>query len=118
MRDTELYDGILGLTPPWEVEAVNHLLASLLLPREILESEITSALGAAKSERTEGRLGYRRAYDPRLLVTRVGTIELRVSQDRQGRFSTQLWWSGFMESINCTTNPAVSSMFAAPRREC
>jgi len=61
------------------------------LLQEVLEAEMSDAIGAAKSERTEGRQGYRSGYYPRQLVTRVGTMELRVPQDRQGRFSTQLF---------------------------
>jgi transposase-like protein len=61
------------------------------LLQEVLEQEMSDSLGAAKSERTEGRQGYRSGYYPRQLVTRVGTMELRVPQDRQGRFSTQLF---------------------------
>ena len=34
---------------------------------------------------------YRSGYYVRNLVTRVGKLELRVPQDRQGRFSTQLF---------------------------
>ena len=49
------------------------------------------AVGAARGERTESRLGYRSGYYTRTLVTRVGKLELRVPQDRQGRFSTQLF---------------------------
>jgi putative transposase len=56
-----------------------------------LEAEMTAALGAEKSERTEARLGYRSGYYGRSLITRVGTLELRVPQDRQGRFSTELF---------------------------
>jgi len=56
-----------------------------------LEAEMTEAVGAAKSERTERRLGYRSGYYERSLVTRVGTLELRVPQDRAGRFSTELF---------------------------
>src|SRR5579885_2288052 len=52
---------------------------------------MTEAVGAAKNERTEGRLGYRSGYYTRGLVTRLGKIELRVPQDRQGRFSTELF---------------------------
>jgi transposase-like protein len=37
------------------------------------------------------RLGYRSGYDTRTLVTRVGKLELRVPQDRDGRFSTELF---------------------------
>ena len=56
-----------------------------------LEAEMTAALGAAKGERAEARLGYRSGYYRRSLVTRVGTLELRVPQDRDGLFSTQLF---------------------------
>jgi putative transposase len=36
------------------------------------------------------RLSYRSGYYSRSLITRVGTLELRVPQDRMGRFSTEL----------------------------
>jgi putative transposase len=61
------------------------------VPQEALEAEMSNALGAAKSERTTGRLGYRSGYYGRTLVTRVGKLELRVPQDREGRFSTELF---------------------------
>lgn len=56
-----------------------------------LEAEMTAALGAEKGERTEARLGYRSGYYARSLTTRVGVLELRVPQDRDGRFSTRLF---------------------------
>jgi putative transposase len=56
-----------------------------------LEAEMSAALGAEKGERTAERLGYRSGYYGRSLITRVGTLELRVPQDRQGRFSTELF---------------------------
>ena len=56
-----------------------------------LEAEMTAALGAEKGARSAGRLGYRSGYYSRSLITRVGTLELRVPQDRQGRFSTELF---------------------------
>jgi putative transposase len=59
--------------------------------QEFLEAEMNDALGATKGERTEGRLGYRSGYYPRKFITRVGTMELRVPQDRQGRFSTEIF---------------------------
>jgi putative transposase len=59
--------------------------------QEVLEAEMTDALGAEKSERTPTRLGYRAGYYTRTLVTRVGKLELRVPQDRDGRFSTELF---------------------------
>ena len=57
----------------------------------ILEVEMEECLQAGKHERTEGRLGYRSGYYRRGLVTRVGTIVLRVPQDRAGQFSTQVF---------------------------
>jgi transposase-like protein len=59
--------------------------------QQVLEAEMNEALGAGKGERTESRLGYRSGYYVRSLVTRVGKLELRVPQDRQGRFCTQLF---------------------------
>ena len=56
-----------------------------------LEAEMTASLGAEKGERTSGRLGYRSGYYTRSLITRVGTLELRVPQDRDGLFSTRLF---------------------------
>jgi putative transposase len=59
--------------------------------QEVLEAEMADALGAAKGERTGARLGYRSGYYGRTLITRVGKLELRVPQDRDGRFSTELF---------------------------
>jgi transposase-like protein len=59
--------------------------------QEVLEAEMTAALGAEKGERTDGRVGYRSGYYGRTLITRVGKLELRVPQDREGRFSTELF---------------------------
>jgi putative transposase len=59
--------------------------------QEVLEAEMNDALGAQKGERTGERLGYRSGYYPRTLITRVGKLELRVPQDRQGRFSTEVF---------------------------
>ena len=57
----------------------------------VLEAEMSEAIGAEKGERTAERLAYRSGYYRRSLVTRVGTLELRVPQDRAGRFSTALF---------------------------
>src|SRR5215467_7607635 len=59
--------------------------------QEVLEGEMTEALGAEKGERTAGRQGYRSGYYDRTLITRIGKLELRVPQDRAGRFSTELF---------------------------
>lgn len=59
--------------------------------QEMLEAEMSDALQAEKGERTASRLGYRSGYYTRTLITRVGKLELRVPQDRDGRFSTELF---------------------------
>lgn len=70
-------------------DGLKELLREVL--QEVLEQEMTDALGAGKGERTAGRLGYRSGYYGRSLVTRVGKLELRIPQDRQGQFSTQIF---------------------------
>src|SRR5215467_9176198 len=59
--------------------------------QEVLEAEMTEALGAEKVERASGRQGYRSGYYGRTLITRVGKLDLRVPQDRAGRFSTEVF---------------------------
>jgi putative transposase len=57
----------------------------------ILELEMEECLQAGKHERSDQRLGYRSGYYRRRLITRVGTMVLRVPQDRAGHFSTQVF---------------------------
>lgn len=75
------------------VEQDKDLLKSLVREavQQVLETEMTEALGATKGERTGARRGYRSGYYERSLVTRVGTLELRVPQDRDGHFSTEVF---------------------------
>src|ERR1700730_1106652 len=59
--------------------------------QEVLEAEMDEAIGARKSERTPERTSYRSGYYSRVLVTRVGKLELEVPQDRKGHFSTEVF---------------------------
>jgi len=59
--------------------------------QQVMEAEMEEVLGAEKGERTASRVGYRSGYYGRTLVTRVGKLELRVPQDRQGRFRTEIF---------------------------
>jgi putative transposase len=59
--------------------------------QQILEAEMDETLGAGKSERTANRRGYRSGHYQRTLITRVGKLELRVPQDRQGHFRTEVF---------------------------
>ncbi len=86
-----------GIVRLGDVKALLAADADFLRPlvqavlQELLEAEMTEALAAGKGERTPDRLGYRSGYYGRTLVTRVGKLELRVPQDRHGRFSTGLF---------------------------
>lgn len=80
--DAELVKGLLAA----QDDFLRPLVQAVV--QEVMEAEMTETLGAGKSERTGQRAGYRSGYYERKLVTRVGTLELRVPQDRQGRFST------------------------------
>ena len=70
-------------------DVVRELFREVL--QEVLEAEMTETLQAKPGERTAERQGLRSGYYSRTLITRVGKLELRVPQDRQGRFSTQLF---------------------------
>ncbi|MDZ7838938.1 MAG: IS256 family transposase [Actinomycetota bacterium] len=59
--------------------------------QNLLEEEMEDHLGAKKYERTYQRSGHRNGYKPRMLKTRVGTLNLLVPQDRDGNFSTDLF---------------------------
>jgi putative transposase len=59
--------------------------------QQVLEAEMDEAVGAEKGERTSNRQGYRSGHYGRTLVTRVGKLELRIPQDRQGRFRTEIF---------------------------
>ncbi|NMG17858.1 IS256 family transposase [Aromatoleum bremense] len=58
---------------------------------QILEAQVTEALGAERHERTEERAGYRNGTRARTLYTRVGPVTLLVPQTRDGSFSTEIF---------------------------
>jgi len=70
-------------------EALAGLVEQIV--QQVLEAQVTDYLHAQPYERTTERQGYRNGFKPRRLTTRVGTLELRVPQVRQGEFSTDLF---------------------------
>ena len=91
MTNKQARPGVVGLKALQERDSdyLRTMVQSIV--QATLEAEMTEAVGAAKGERIETRLSYRSGYYQRSLVTRVGTLELRVPQDRAGRFSTALF---------------------------
>ena len=72
-----------------DVDFIKNLVQNFL--QQYLETEITEFLQAAPYERVTQRKGHRNGYKPRLLRTRVGTLNLLVPKDREGRFQTSLF---------------------------
>jgi transposase-like protein len=57
-----------------------------LIAQELIEREVSEAIGAARYERTEGRLTHRNGSRTRLLSTKAGDVELRIPKLREGSF--------------------------------
>ena len=91
MTERKSKTGTVGVKALLEGEEafIRTVVRSVL--QEILEAEMIEAVGAGKGERTPTRLGDRSGYYDRTLMTRVGKLEPRVPQDRDGRFSTELF---------------------------
>lgn len=68
---------------------VAALLESVL--NQILQAQATEQLKAEPYERSDERQGYRNGTRPHQLITRVGTITLRVPRFRNGQFSTEMF---------------------------
>src|SRR6478752_694455 len=90
VKDIEAIDGaVVDAVALDNPDFLRHLVQRML--QQFLEAEMAVHLGADHYERSETRRGYRNGYRPRQLHTRVGTLTLRVPQDREGTFSTELF---------------------------
>lgn len=70
-------------------DALRAMLAQLM--QAAIQDEFHRFLGAGRWERTGERRGWRNGSQRRRLHTRVGTIELRIPKDREGRFQPSLF---------------------------
>jgi transposase-like protein len=59
--------------------------------QKVLDIQFTEFIGADPYERTQGRRAVRNGSYQRQLKTRVGSIELNVCRDREGKFKTDLF---------------------------
>lgn len=75
-----------GQAPP---DLLRAMMAHML--QTAIQQEFERFMGAGRYERTEQRRGWRNGSKRRRLHTRVGTIELRVPKDREGRFQPSLF---------------------------
>jgi len=87
-NSTKISAGVKGI-----LSQDQDLLRSLMqmMMQGTLDAEMDECIGAQRYERSDGRRGYRSGYYSRSLLTRVGKIELRVPQDLDGRFSTEVF---------------------------
>ena len=58
--------------------------------QELIETEFSDVIGAARYERTEERVTHRNGSRPRLLATKAGDVELRIPKMREGSFFPSL----------------------------
>jgi transposase-like protein len=70
-------------------EGMAKFLESIL--NQILQAQAAEQIKAEPYERTEERQDYRNGYYPRNLVTRVGTLTLRVPRLRNGKLTTDIF---------------------------
>lgn len=70
-------------------EGLGELLESVL--NQVLDAQMNAHLGAEKYQHTQERQGYRNGCRIRQLYTRVGTLNLRVPQTRDGSFNTEIF---------------------------
>ena len=59
--------------------------------QDVIQVQFDEHIGASPYERTRSRRGVRNGYKPRTFKTRAGTLELRIPQDRHGRFQPSLF---------------------------
>ena len=88
-EDCNDHDALIASCLADDPEYARQLVETAL--KTVLEGEMTDLLGVTKGERSEVRSGYRSGHYTRKLTMKVGTLELRVPQDRDGRFSTQVF---------------------------
>lgn len=70
-------------------DLVRAMLAQVM--QAAIQAEFDRFMGAGPWERTGERRGWRNGSKRRRLHTRVGTIELRIPKDREGRFQPSLF---------------------------
>ena len=61
------------------------------LTGQLLQAEMTEHLGLAPGQQTWNRRGYRNGSYKRKLTSRVGTLELEVTRDREDTSKTELF---------------------------
>jgi putative transposase len=86
--DAVLADVLARLGDDGAKDLFRRLLQQAL--QELIDAELTAAIGAAPHERTESRTNQRNGCRPRTLSTPAGDVALRIPKVRVGSFSPSL----------------------------
>jgi putative transposase len=78
----------LAGTDPSLSTSLRDILAAAL--QELIEAELTAAIGAAPGERTPERLAQRNGHRPKLVSTPAGDVEVSIPKLRTGSFFPEL----------------------------
>jgi putative transposase len=83
-KKNNAYEKLLELTKEEGLEGFGEIFTLLMNAAMVLERE--NHLGAGAYERSEDRRGYANGYKPKSLKTRMGSVDLRIPQTRDGDF--------------------------------
>lgn len=82
-----------GLEGQGRGDAPEDLLRNMMerMVQDVITAEFERHIGASPYARTGTRRGWRNGHKPRTFKTRLGKLELRIPQDRHGRFQPSLF---------------------------
>jgi transposase-like protein len=86
--DSDLSDLLAAVQAGEMTEKVRTSVAWVL--QQLIEAELTAAIGAGRHERTETRTAQRNGYRPKLITTAAGDVELHIPKRREGSFYPSL----------------------------
>lgn len=88
LSESALSDLHAALTVGDGVDLVREISRYVL--QELIEAEATAAIGAARYQRSDGRVAERNGHRPRTLSTKAGDLELGIPKLRKGSFFPSL----------------------------
>ena len=88
LSESALSELLAALTAGDGVDLVRELARWTL--QELIEAEASAAVGAARFERSDGRVTERNGHRPRVLSTKAGDLHLGIPKLRQGSFFPSL----------------------------
>ena len=88
LTESDLSEHLAAVQAGEMTETIRTSVAWVL--QQLIEAELTAAIGARLHERTEGRLTQRNGHRPKLVTTAAGDVELAIPKLREGSFFPSL----------------------------